>query len=321
MINPNERDAFYKVFDSISLKDFKEFDFKTAEKHEFSKEFEEKMQKLIKKRKRPTYYLFNTTMKKVACIAVAVIIAFSGVLLSADALRQSVKKIFIDSCAVKDCNLETDVASKYCKKHTCHEDDCCNLRLESDSEYGYCEEHTCKKEICFNQKTYESDFCNEHTCANPNCYAEVEKGIWCNIHACKYPDCSNEAVFNGETCTEHKCPMANCNNLFITCSHKCKNSGCLMFAIVDGYCAAHKPPIKVNPNEPEPIIRQPINYTPVTINPNTNIVSSKRRCSINGCVNEGYKDNLCYNHYNRNSSFGYNSQNPITPGKPIKIWP
>jgi len=321
MFNSNERNSLYEVFDAYSLKDFNEFDFNKAEKLEFSEKFEQKMQKLIKRRRKPTYYLFNTTLKKVACIAVSIIIAFSGVLLSVDALRQSVKKIFIDVCAVNGCNSETVAFSKYCEKHTCYEDDCYNLRLDSDFEYGYCEEHTCKKENCFNIKTDESDFCVEHTCANPDCYAEVEKGIWCNIHACKHPDCLNEAIFNGETCSEHICPMANCNNLFITCSHKCKKSDCLMLATSDGYCSAHKPPIKIKPIEIGPIIREPVNYNPITVNPNTNIVSSKRRCSVNGCAGEAYKDGLCYNHYNRNSSFGHSSQNPITPSKPIKIWP
>lgn len=320
MFNSNERNSLYEVFDAYSLKDFNEFDFNKAEKLEFSEEFEQKMQKLIKRRRKPTYYLFNTTLKKVACIAISIIIAFSGVLLSVDAIRQTVKKtlIEIETCAVNGCNEETDLDSKYCEKHTCRADDCYNLRLDSDFEYGYCEEHTCKKENCFNPTAHESNFCEEHACANPDCYAGAEKGFWCNIHTCNYPDCLNEAIFNGETCNVHKCTVENCNNLYITCSHKCKFKSCLALAVKDGCCTAHR---KIDPAYPDPIMRQPVNYNPITVNPNTNIVSSKRRCSINGCAGEAYKDGLCYNHYNRNSSFGHNLRNPITPGKPIKIWP
>ena len=60
MFNSNERNSLYEVFDAYSLKDFNEFDFNKAEKLEFSEEFEQKMQKLIKRRRKPTYYLFNT---------------------------------------------------------------------------------------------------------------------------------------------------------------------------------------------------------------------------------------------------------------------
>lgn len=63
----------------------------------FSREFEENMQRLIKRRRKPLYYFFNTAAKRVACIIAALIIAAVGTVLSIDALREGVKNFFVES--------------------------------------------------------------------------------------------------------------------------------------------------------------------------------------------------------------------------------
>ena len=63
----------------------------------FSSEFEQKMERLIKRRRKPFYYLFNTAAKRVACIIAALIIAAVGTVLSVDALREGVKNFFVES--------------------------------------------------------------------------------------------------------------------------------------------------------------------------------------------------------------------------------
>ena len=63
----------------------------------FSPEFEEKMERLIKRRKKPFYYIFNTAAKRVACIIAALIIAMVSTVLSVDALRNGVKNFFVEA--------------------------------------------------------------------------------------------------------------------------------------------------------------------------------------------------------------------------------
>ena len=63
----------------------------------FSSEFEQKMERLIKQRKKPFYYLFNTVAKRVACIIAALIIAAVGTVLSVDALREGVENFFVEA--------------------------------------------------------------------------------------------------------------------------------------------------------------------------------------------------------------------------------
>lgn len=63
--------------------------------HVFSSGFERKMQKLIKRRKKPYYKIINTLGKRVACIAVIVLVASSVTVLSVDALRNAVADFFV----------------------------------------------------------------------------------------------------------------------------------------------------------------------------------------------------------------------------------
>ena len=63
--------------------------------HVFSSDFERKMQKLIKRRKKPYYKIINTLGKRVACIAVIVLVASSVTVLSVDALRNAVADFFV----------------------------------------------------------------------------------------------------------------------------------------------------------------------------------------------------------------------------------
>lgn len=63
----------------------------------FSPEFEEKMERLIKRRRKPFYYFFNTVAKRVACIIAALIIATVSTALSVDALRNGVKNFFVEA--------------------------------------------------------------------------------------------------------------------------------------------------------------------------------------------------------------------------------
>ncbi len=63
----------------------------------FSSDFEKNMQRLIKRQKKPMYYMFNTTVKKVACIIVTILIVLTSTVLSVDALRQRVKNFVIET--------------------------------------------------------------------------------------------------------------------------------------------------------------------------------------------------------------------------------
>lgn len=60
------------------------------ESYEFSPEFEEKMEKLIKRRRKPYFRMINTVGKRVACIAACAFIVSSASLMSVDAVREAV---------------------------------------------------------------------------------------------------------------------------------------------------------------------------------------------------------------------------------------
>lgn len=61
-----------------------------------SDKFERKMQRLIKAEKRKLYYLYNTVAKRVACIVLAIIISFTTVTFSVDALREPFVKFVVE---------------------------------------------------------------------------------------------------------------------------------------------------------------------------------------------------------------------------------
>lgn len=66
------------------------------EDHVFSKVFEKKMHKLIKRRSKPYYQIINTAAKRVACVAVVVIIASMTTILSVKAWREAFFGFFVD---------------------------------------------------------------------------------------------------------------------------------------------------------------------------------------------------------------------------------
>lgn len=80
--------------------------------HEFSEEFEKKMNKLIKKRNLPFYMLINTAGKRIAGIAIGIIVALSAAVISIEALREGfvdfITMIFGDHSVV--CSVETENA-------------------------------------------------------------------------------------------------------------------------------------------------------------------------------------------------------------------
>ena len=63
----------------------------------FSPEFEEKMQKLIKKEAKPYYYLINTVGKRVACIIIAALIALTSITFGVKAIREAVIDFFVET--------------------------------------------------------------------------------------------------------------------------------------------------------------------------------------------------------------------------------
>lgn len=92
MANENLKKALEKAmipeYDELLLRN---------EKHVFSVEFERKMQKLIKRRNKPYYRMINTFGKRVACIALIILVASSVTILSVDALRNTVADFFVST--------------------------------------------------------------------------------------------------------------------------------------------------------------------------------------------------------------------------------
>ena len=90
MANENLKKALEKAmipeYDELLLRN---------EKHVFSVEFERKMQKLIKRRNKPYYRMINTFGKRVACIALIILVASTVTILSVDALRNAVADFFV----------------------------------------------------------------------------------------------------------------------------------------------------------------------------------------------------------------------------------
>lgn len=63
----------------------------------FSEEFEQKMQKLINKEKKPYYYLINTVGKRVACVIIALLLALTSVTFGVKAIREAVIDFFVET--------------------------------------------------------------------------------------------------------------------------------------------------------------------------------------------------------------------------------
>lgn len=66
------------------------------EDHVFSKAFEKKMHKLIRRRSKPYYHIINTAAKRVACVAAVIIIASMTTILSVKAFREAFFGFFVD---------------------------------------------------------------------------------------------------------------------------------------------------------------------------------------------------------------------------------
>ena len=71
-------------------------DSKALEDITFSQKFEEKMQELIAKEKKPYYVIINTALKRVACVIVALFVSLS-VMLSVDAIREPFLKYIVET--------------------------------------------------------------------------------------------------------------------------------------------------------------------------------------------------------------------------------
>lgn len=89
-------DNFRKALFDALTPEYKQILDDASDTHEFSVEFEKKMQKLIKLRNKPYYKIINTVGKRVACIVVIVLIASSVTVLSVDALRNAVADFFVN---------------------------------------------------------------------------------------------------------------------------------------------------------------------------------------------------------------------------------
>lgn len=63
----------------------------------FSAEFENKMQKLIKRQSKPYYYLINTVGKRVACIVIAALITLSSITFGVKAIREAVIEFIVET--------------------------------------------------------------------------------------------------------------------------------------------------------------------------------------------------------------------------------
>lgn len=90
-------DNFKKALFDALTPEYKQILDDASDTHEFSVEFEKKMQKLIKRRNKPYYKIINTVGKRVACIVVIVLLASSVTVLSVDALRNTVADFFVST--------------------------------------------------------------------------------------------------------------------------------------------------------------------------------------------------------------------------------
>lgn len=68
-----------------------------ATEHEFSSKFEKKMKKLINRRNKPYYKIINTAGKRIACIALVVLVVSSVTIMNIDALRNAFSNFFVST--------------------------------------------------------------------------------------------------------------------------------------------------------------------------------------------------------------------------------
>ncbi|MDE6664677.1 MAG: hypothetical protein K2K14_00590, partial [Ruminococcus sp.] len=68
-----------------------------VDEHEFSPKFERKMKKLINRRNKPYYKIINTAGKRVACVAVIVLIVSSFTIINGDARKNKFSDFFVNT--------------------------------------------------------------------------------------------------------------------------------------------------------------------------------------------------------------------------------
>lgn len=88
-------DNFRKALFDALTSEYEQILNDASEEHDFSPKFERKMQKLIRRREKPYYKIINTLGKRVACIAIIIIVASSVTVLSVRAFRVAVANFFI----------------------------------------------------------------------------------------------------------------------------------------------------------------------------------------------------------------------------------
>lgn len=72
-----------------------EFEALIIEEHTFSDDFENKMSKLINRRKKPYYMMINTLGKRVACFVIAIFMAISVTALAFEDVREAIAGFFV----------------------------------------------------------------------------------------------------------------------------------------------------------------------------------------------------------------------------------
>ena len=98
MVNKMKNDNFKKaLYDSLIPEFSNMLPDGDEDEHVFSADFEKKMQKLIKRRNKPYYRMINTFGKRIACIALIILVASSATILSVDALRNTVADFFVST--------------------------------------------------------------------------------------------------------------------------------------------------------------------------------------------------------------------------------
>ena len=83
-----DRAEFGKIIYDVMIDEYDELLVENVE-HEFSPEFEKRMEKLINRRQKPYFRMINTVGKRVACIAACAFIVSSASLMSVDAVREA----------------------------------------------------------------------------------------------------------------------------------------------------------------------------------------------------------------------------------------
>lgn len=90
----NEINKAFTVYCQLYAEKYKDIENKNIL---FSSDFENKMQKLINRNKKPYFRLINTAAKRIAVIIVAIIIALTSTALSVNAIRQEIKNFVIET--------------------------------------------------------------------------------------------------------------------------------------------------------------------------------------------------------------------------------